>query len=103
MEDEKYLIKKHESYRMVIAICDKELYGQKLEEGEKQLDLTGQFFNGEEVGKEELKQMIINYVKEDATFNIAGNNSCQIAKDMGIIGEAGINKISETPYALVLL
>jgi hypothetical protein len=59
------LVKIHKSYRPIVAVCDSELYGKKILEGEKQLDLTGQFFKGEEKTEEETKEILIDLRKED--------------------------------------
>lgn len=52
------LFKLHNSYRQVVAICDKELYGRLIQEDNKQIDLTGDFFKGEEISKEDLKMKL---------------------------------------------
>jgi len=36
--------------RKVIAICDDSLLGKKFEEGDKQLDLTSEFYQGQKKG-----------------------------------------------------
>jgi len=95
--EKEIVISIHKAYRWVVAICDKELAGQKLEEGEKQLDLSGQFFKGDERSREEAAEIIKDCVREDATFNIVGEKSCALAKELGIIQDDGIS------YALVLL
>ena len=97
------LIKIHNAYRSIVAVCDSALIGKRFEEGIKQLDLTGPFFAGEEKSEEEVKKILTNAKKEDATFNIVGEESCKIAMELGLINENGIIKISEIPVALVLL
>lgn len=97
------LIKIHKSYRYVIAICDSELLGRKLEQGNKQLDLSGEFFNGEEKAEKEAFEIIKDAAKEDATFNIVGKKATELALKAGIIDKEGIRKIQGIPFALVLL
>jgi len=96
------LFKVHKSYRLVVAICDKDIYGRKLVEGNRQLDLTGPFFQGEEVDEAELKEKIIDCSKEDATFNIVGSRSVGVAKEIGLVKDEGILKVENVPFALVL-
>ena len=57
---EDFLVKIHKSYRDVVAICDKNLFGKKIVEGERQLDLMGEFFNGEVKNEESLREIILN-------------------------------------------
>lgn len=92
-----------EAYRKVIAIADEELVGKKFYEGKKQLDIKESFYKGELRTPEEIKQEILFWVKEDATFNIVGEKSISIALEVGIITDESIGKINGIPYAMVLL
>ncbi|MDH3353504.1 MAG: DUF424 family protein [Nanoarchaeota archaeon] len=97
------LLKVHESYRWVVAVCDKDIYGRKLVDGNRVLDLSGEFFNGDEMGKEEASREIIRCDKEDATFNFVGEKSVGIAKKLGLVEDEGVIMIEGVPFALVLL
>ena len=94
------------SYRDVVAIADKELVGQKFEEGNKQLDIKESFYKGEKgkiCSKEEVIETIKKWVMEDATFNIVGERAVNLSLELGIINKKGIGKIQDIPYALILL
>jgi len=97
------LVKIHDSYRMVVAVCDSDLVGKKIEEREMQLDLTGNFFNGEEKSDDETGEILLDCAKEDATFFIVGKNSCDVAKKIGIVNKKGISEVAGIPFALCLL
>ena len=97
------LIKIHDSYREVIAICDKSLLGEKFEDGKKQLHIKEGFFGGKNIEKGELIDKMKDYDKEDATFNIVGENSVNAALEAEIINKEGIKKVEGIPFALVLL
>ena len=97
------LVKIHKSYRNVIAICDSELLGKKFEQGNMQLDLTGEFFNGEELAESAVLEIIKDEKTEDATFNIVGEKAIQLALKTGMIDKQGIKKIQGIPIALTLL
>jgi hypothetical protein len=100
-------VKLHKSYRTVVAICDSNLIGKKFEEetkkGTKQLDIRENFYKNEEISYEKAVDLMKFQSKEDATFNIVGQESIKAAMDAGIITEQGIEKIDGVPYALVLL
>lgn len=96
-------IKIHKSYRDVVAICDDDLLGKKFEEGKFQLDVKENFYNGEKVTKEKLKEILEKMSAEDATFNIVGEESILIAVKAGIIHESGIIKIHGIPFAMILM
>jgi len=96
-------IKIHSSYRNIIAICDSELLGKKFEEEKMQLDLTGEFFNGEDLSEEQVLAIIEDEKTEDATFNIVGEKAIELALKAGIIKKEGIIRIQGVPIALTLL
>lgn len=97
------LVKIHEAYRLVVAVCDSDLYGQKFEEGNKQIDLTGDFFKGEEKNLEQTREILEDTVKEDATFNFVGKEACALAVELELIDEEHILRIQDVPIALALL
>lgn len=97
------LVRVHESYRLVVAVCDKDVFGEKLVEGNRVLDLSGRFFDGEEMNEEEASLKISRCVDEDATFNIVGSKSIELAKRLGVVKDEGVMMIQGVPFALVLL
>jgi hypothetical protein len=97
------LIKIHNSYRRIVAICDNELVGKKLEEGQRVIDIRESFYKGEEKNEEEILNILEEYSGDDATFNIVGENSVKIALKSGLIQPEGVVKIQGIPVALVLL
>ena len=103
MGEKDILVKVHESYRWVVAVCDKDVFGRKLIEGERVLDVSGVFFEGEEMSDEEVAAEIVRCNNEDATFNFVGAQSVSIAKQLGIVKDEGVVIIDGVPFALVLL
>ena len=96
-------IKIHESYRTIIALADTNLIGKTFTQGIRQIEISPNFFKGEEKNKQEILEILKNMQKEDAIFNIVGKESVQTALEAGIINENGIIKIQKVPVALVLL
>ncbi len=94
-------VKIHKSYRNVVAICDKELVAKKFEEGKKQLEVSENFFGGEEMTKEEIIKLIERQAKEDASFNIAGKESVGVAVEAGLADEESIGYVQGIPIILV--
>ena len=90
------------SHRDIVAICDKELLGKKFEEGKFQLDIKENFYKGKEVDSESLIEIIKKMSTEDATFNIVGKKSVNVALKIGIISEEEIRRIDGVPFALIL-
>jgi len=96
-------IKIHRTYRDVVAICDSDLIGKKLEEGRFQLNIKENFFKGEKISEEQAVKMIKKMSAEDATFNLVGEKSVSTALNVGVISEDGIKRIQGIPFAMVLL
>lgn len=102
-EGKDFLFKAHKSYRWVVSVCDKELYGRKFSEGDRQLDLSGAFFNGEEMSCEQVRMEVIRCLREDATFNVVGEKSVGIFKEMGIAEDDAVLSVEGVPFFLILL
>ena len=99
----KILLKIHKSYRWVVAVCDKDIFGQKLAGGNRVLDVSGVFFDGEEMSEEDAVSEIVRCGREDSTFNFVGKDSVRIAKKLGFVTDSGIIDIGGVPFALALL
>ena len=97
------LLKVHKSYRWVVAVCDEEVFGRKLIDGKRVLDLSGEFFKGDAMDDEEVRAEISRCSDEDATFNFVGERSVGIAKELGIVDDETVVNIDEVPFALALL
>ena len=117
------LVRVHESYRWVVAVCDKDVFGRVLKEGKaargipskvgtskevpflsgRVLDVSGDFFCGDEMSLDEAREEIVRCVQEDATFNFVGADSVRIAKELGLVKDEGVVVIEGVPFALVLL
>lgn len=97
------LIKIIKSYRDVVVLADKELIGRKFSEGEMQLDVKESFYKGEELSKEEIIEILKNMKIEDATFNIVGEKSVNIALENEIISEENVGEVEGIKFALVLM
>lgn len=115
---EEILIKVHESYRLVVAVCDKDVFGRKLsdanasvEDGRRKtedgfgrvLDVSGDFFKGEAFSLESARDEIVRLAREDATFNFVGKDSVDLAVDIGIVKSEGVMEIDGVLVALVLM
>ena len=86
---------KHPNGRIVLAVCDKEILGKKIEEGQKQLDLTSDFYKGKELDDTLIRDMIRNA----DSINLVGQNSVKMGIEEGVIEENEILQINGIPYA----
>jgi len=96
-------IKIHESYRKVVALCDKEILGKKFEEGKRQLDVRESFYKGDEVDLQNIVEKLKELRIDDATFNIVGEKAVGVAKEAGVIGNGNVGSVDGVPFALSLI
>jgi uncharacterized protein len=92
-------IHKNKLGRTVVAVCDKSLIGKKLEEGSFQLDLSADFYKGEEKAVE----LIADVIRNADIVNLVGEKSINLGLKEGIVEKSDIKQIQGTPHAQVLL
>ena len=95
------IVKTHKTQdgRKILAICDSDLIGQKFEEKKLQLDLTSDFYKGEEKNEEE----IISLLKGCYLINVVGEKSIGLVIKLGIINKNNIIKIKNITHAQGIL
>lgn len=92
-------IHKTQEGRKIIAICDKELIGKRFEEGNLQLNLRSDFYNGEEKKEEEIK----NLIKDVYIVNLAGEKSIKFGIDMKVVDKKNIIRIKNIPHVQAII
>ena len=81
----------------VVAVCDKELIGKKFSEGKLCLDIKKDFYEGELMDKDKVKDIL----KKAGNLNIVGKESIEIALKEKIINQNSIIRIKGVPHAQV--
>ena len=90
------IVKVHEKEgRVLVAVTDSNLIGKKFREGNIQLDLTSDFYKGEEKTEEETGDLIRNADH----VNLVGKKAIELAVKEGIIEEENIITIQEISHA----
>ena len=84
--------------RLILTICDGELIGKRYIEGEKQLDLTSNFYKGTEMEEEP----IIKLIEKAYTINAVGKKSVELCINVGVVDKDKIGKIKGIPYAYMV-
>lgn len=92
-------LKKHRDSG-IIALCDKELIGRVLEEGEVFLDLEKhrKFYMGEEKGPEEAKNVLMDGF---SSINAVGKESVGIVLGLGLCEKKSVKMVGGIPYIQV--
>jgi len=103
MSGKKVLVKIHQAYREIVAVCDKELIGKKFEQGNMEIDINEKFFGGDEFDEAKAIELLKDKAKDDACFNFVGKKAVDIAAKAGIIDKDNVLRIKNVPVALALL
>lgn len=70
-----------------------------MEEGKLQLDLSSNFYKGEEKSKEEA----LNLIDGVYMLNVVGRESVDFVLKLGVVNKGSIIKIYNVPYAQAIL
>lgn len=81
----------------LVAVCDKELIGKKLEKGEIVIDISEGFYKGEIASEE----TIIQAIRNAPSANIFGTRSVQCAIDSGAVDPECVIYIEGIPHAQI--
>ncbi len=81
--------------RTVAAVCDSDLVGKKFVEGERQLDLSGDFYKGEERDDKDVGDIIRNA----DIVNLVGPQAVKIGLQEEVITQDHIITIAGIPHA----
>lgn len=88
-------IHKNQQGQIILAICDNNLLGKKFTQGDLQLDLTGNFYKGEDKTEQEILKLIDNaYI-----LNIVGKECIEFALKHKLIEKQNIITIDGIPHA----
>lgn len=88
------IVKTHsDKGRLIVVVCDLEVFGHKYEEGNLQLDFTTDFFKGKEMKEED----IVSLFKKAYIVNLNGEKSVKLGVREGIVSE--VIKIDGIPHA----
>jgi len=83
--------------RTVLAVCDSNLIGRKIVEGDLQLDLSSNFYKGEEMSVDRIRELfkVVNII------NLVGEETVKIGVNEGIVAE--VKRIGGVPHAEVVV
>ncbi len=79
----------------ILSMCDKELFGKKFEEADLQIDASSDFYKGEEMTKDELREIIPDF----RIINAIGQRSVNLLLEMDLISRDRILYVQDVPHA----
>ena len=98
--EEKFVVKTIDSQNgIILVITDSELIGKKFETETLQLDLTKDFYQGEEWSNEDVLVMI----NKAYILHITGKRALKLVFDLGLVDSSKVLEIDSIPHAEVYL
>ncbi len=90
----------HESQKgKVLAICDKELIGKTLKQGEIEFTASENFYRGKKAEEKKIETLLTQH----SNINMVGKKCIQIALRKGLIKEKSIIKIQDIPHVQIFM
>ena len=83
----------------VLAVCDNELLGKKFSEGDKQLDLTSDFYKGEDMTEDDVADLMRNA----EIVNIVGEKSVALAIREEIATKEDVMLVEGVPHVEIIM
>ncbi len=95
------LVKIHQDFRrrerQVFAICDAELIGKTIKEGDISLEVTERFYRGTPYAQEQ----VVEFMRDGNNLNMVGKESIQLAIHNDIIEPSTIRTLQGIPIAMI--
>ena len=90
-----YIKMHHSQDRCVVAVCDKELIGKTLKDGNVNLVVSERFYKGDE----ESEEKIISILKDADNINLMGKKAVDAGLKARVIEKDNIKIIKGVPHA----
>lgn len=85
-----------QSGEILLAACDSELFGKRFESDELTLDMSTEFFNGNEVTEDEFCGMMI----QATSANLVGPRTIELAVRENMVHPDSVIEICGVPHAM---
>ena len=82
---------------MMINMCDAELVGKNVIDGELEIHINENYYGKQLVDKSEA----ISLLKSASIMNLVGKETISLATELGIGSESGIKIISDIPFLII--
>ena len=91
-----FFVKIHKKLgREVLAICDEEILGKTLDDGNIHFEIKAEFYQGEKLNEAQVRILL----KDFQNYNLIGEEIVKIAIEIGVIDKDQVIKIKGIPHA----
>jgi hypothetical protein len=84
---------------LLLVITDSDILGKIFEEGNKQLDLTAEFYSGVEKSREE----VVEILDKAQDIHATGTHSVGLLVELDMIDSKNILYVDNTPHAQIVV
>ncbi|ADQ65724.1 hypothetical protein C499_10989 [Halogeometricum borinquense DSM 11551] len=86
---------------LLVSVCDRDCLGETYEDGQVSLEVTEEFYGGEEADKVDA-DAVVDSLTRATVANIVGERAVGVAIDAGIVDEETVLDVGETRHAQLL-
>jgi hypothetical protein len=86
---------------LLVSVCDADCLGETFEEGPVSLDVTEEFYGGDEA-READPETVVDSLTRATTANIVGERAVSVAIDAGLVDEERVLEVEGTLHAQLL-
>lgn len=84
---------------LLLVVTDEDILGKTFEEGKIQLDLTKEFYKGEEKSKEEVKELFV----KARDIHLTGKEAVAVGVELSYVESDHIIYVEGVPHAQVVI
>jgi len=81
----------------IINICDLDLVGKKINQGDFTINISKEYYYSEEITKEEATVLL----KDASIINLVGNNIVELALDLKLAKRNSVKVIENIPFLMI--
>ena len=81
----------------IINICDLDIVGKKIVQGNFTINISKEYYYSEEITKEEA----INHLKDASIINLVGNDIVELALDLNLAKRNSVKVIENIPFLMI--
>jgi hypothetical protein len=86
---------------LLVSVCDDDCLGRTYENGEVSLEVTEEFYGGDEADRVD-ESAVVDSLTRATVANIVGDEAVAVAVDAGIIDEETVLDVGGTRHAQLL-
>ena len=86
---------------LLVSVCDPDCLGETFEDGPVSLDVTEDFYGGDEAERAD-REAVVDSLMRATTANIVGECAVSVAIEAGIVDEERVLEVEGTLHAQLL-